>query len=275
MRRTVVLLAAVAVLGAGACGSSAEPPVGSLPVADPVELVGLWRVDAPREGADTWLRMDARDFQLWRGTSVLRGGWDAAERELVAHAWAVSGGDGSGAAAMDAGWLTGTHGYRVTDEGWELLDDDGEPVAVMRVDGAPEPGSATSRDRARAPEVTDETRARLAPPAPLPSGLRPAAARALPGRWVPAGESFPTDPHVVFSDDGRWQGSDGCNGVGGRWAVPEDGRLLSTQGAMTAIWCEGAPVGSWVGEAARAGLDGEVLVLLGRDGTELGRLTPG
>lgn len=273
-RRTVLPAVVAGLVTVAACGPTVETPIDSAPAADPVDLVGLWRVDAAGEGADTWLRMDAGGFILWRGAGAMEGSWDAGGRDIVADAWAYFGDDTSRVGSLDATWLVGTHTYRVTDDGWQLLDAAGSPVASMTVDGAPEPVRSASDQYVQTPEVTEETREALAPPASLPDGVEPADAADLEGRWVPAAESYPTDPHVVFHDDGGWEGSDGCNGVGGRWAVAEDdGRLLSTSGPMTAIWCEGAPVGGWVGEAARAGLDGGELVLLARDGTELGRLT--
>lgn len=263
-------MATLAVMLVAACGPDVEPPIGHGYSADPVELIGLWRVEADGEPDETWLRMEAGSFQLWRGAGFDDGNWDASETHLVATTWGHVGEDHG---VLGAEWLDGTHAVRRTEDGWQLLTDDGEPIATMTVDGAPEPIGSASDDYAQPPELTDDAREALRPPEPLPEDLEPATTADLTGRWVPADTSYATDPHVILHDDGSWGGSDGCNGVGGGWAVPEDGRLLSTAGPMTAIGCEGAPVGWWLAGASLAGLDGDVLVLLDRDGTELGRLT--
>jgi hypothetical protein len=48
--------------------------------------------------------------------------------------------------------------------------------------------------------------------------------------------------------------------------------LLTVAGPTTAMGCDGAQVGSWIASAARAGFDGDVLVLVDADGHETGRL---
>ena len=87
-----------------------------------------------------------------------------------------------------------------------------------------------------------------------------------------AGRRRPNDPFAEFAADRTWAGSDGCNRSSGAWGVDDAGRLLATGGITTAMGCDGAQVPGWVTWAGRAGFDGEVLVLLDRDGGELGRL---
>lgn len=273
VRRTVVVTALAVTLVSG-CGARAEPPIGHEYAADPAELVGLWRVKGAGEVRDTWLRMEAGAFQLWRGAGFDDGSWDASQSTIVATAWGHVGED-HGPGSRDMDWLLGAHTYRVTEDGWQLLDDDGEPVATMTVDGAPAPIRSASDVFAEAPDVGEEEREALQTPQPLPEELRPATAAHLAGRWVPADGTYETDPHVVLHDDGSWSGTDGCNGGGGDWALTDAGWLLSTGGPTTAIWCDGAPVDWWVAGASLAGLDGSVLVLLDRDATELGRLHRG
>lgn len=273
VRRTVTATALGVALVAG-CGSQAEPPVGHEYAADPTELVGLWRVKGAGEVRDTWLRMEAGAFQLWRGAGFDDGGWDASQSTIVATAWGHVG-EGYEPGSLDIDWLLGAHGYRVTEDGWQLLDDDDEPVATMTIDGAPEPIRSASEVFVQVPEVTEEARKALRGPQPLPQELQPATAGRLTGRWVPADGRYETDPHVVLHEDGTWSGTDGCNGGGGAWALHENEWLLSTAGPSTAIGCEGAPVDWWVGGASLAGFDGDVLVLLDRDAAELGRLVRG
>lgn len=86
---------------------------------------------------------------------------------------------------------------------------------------------------------------------------------------------MPTNPHVTFDADGTSIGTDGCNTFGSRWAIGDGGRLLTRSGASSLIGCDGAPIPQWVATAQRAGIDRATLVLLARDGTELGRLARG
>ena len=64
-------------------------------------------------------------------------------------------------------------------------------------------------------------------------------------------------------------------GNAGRWVGGPEGLLLATTGPSTLMYCPGAPVGAWMSNTGRAGLDGEILVLVDNQGKELGRLRPG
>jgi hypothetical protein len=123
------------------------------------------------------------------------------------------------------------------------------------------------------------------PAAPLQAGLRPADAASLLGRWVPDESAGPPprvrEGHaplrprrafVELSPGGRWAGSDGCNGVGGRWIAGADGALFATAGPQTLIGCLDLRVDHWLTGSRQAGFDGDVLVLLDAAGHELGRL---
>ncbi|MFJ4108248.1 META domain-containing protein [Oerskovia enterophila] len=259
-------------------GGASAPTAGVRAVqADPIELVGMWRVvGAQGEGPDTWLRLEAGTYQLWRDCGAfVEGGWQAAGRAFVASdpysalaACAVEG-------IPEVPWLRAAVAYESEGVGgWRLLDAAGDVVAGLRVDGAPEPVPDAAELYARAPEVTDEVRAALAGPVPLPDGLEPVTGQDLIGRWEPTRGSS-TDPHVVFHDDGTWTGFDGCNGAGGSWAVDVDGRLLSTAGPQTMIACDGDAVPGDVARAARAGMVDGRLVLVDPDGTEITRLARG
>lgn len=56
------------------------------------------------------------------------------------------------------------------------------------------------------------------------------------------------------------------------WAVAPGGRMHTLSGPVPLVDCPGVQLGRWVDEAARAGFDGQVLVLLDAGGAELGRL---
>lgn len=110
---------------------------------------------------------------------------------------------------------------------------------------------------------------------PARPALVPAEAMGLIGRWVPvsgAGAASPRPPFIEFGADGRWTGSDGCNGYGGRWTVGRDGAFHATAGPSTMMACDGEPVGRWMTSAERAGFVRDQLVLHSAAGVEQGRL---
>ncbi|WP_156743207.1 hypothetical protein [Occultella aeris] len=264
----------------GTTGDPTDTPPG-----DPVDLIDLWRVSgAEGEESDTWLRLEAGQFQLWRDCGMLMGEWAASSTLFLASisSWSGScsvddpeGADDAEDATIPAvPWLDLVTEYRSAASGWDLLDADGAVVATLSIDGAPEPIDTAASSYAEPPEVTDEVRAWLAAPAPLPDGVTPASEDDLVGRWIPI-DTVPTDPHVEFAADGTWTGSDGCNGGGGRWVIDPDGLVLTTSGPQTLIGCEGAPVPSWVAMTRTAALDGAVLSLFDRDGELLGELAAG
>ncbi|MET3976539.1 META domain-containing protein [Cellulosimicrobium sp. 4261] len=127
---------------------------------------------------------------------------------------------------------------------------------------------------ARPGEASGPVHTTAAEPVPLPDGAVPATAGALVGRWQP-GTDYATDPHVVLAEEGTWTGTDGCNVADGTWRVGAEGRLVVTSGGHTEIGCEGEPVPYLLALSSRAGLDGDVLVLVDHDGVELARLERG
>lgn len=284
MRRTVplllTLLASLLVLGAcDQSGGSAGPsdPSGSASPqtrdAEPVGLVNLWRVSGAADSPEaTFLRLDKGQFQLWRDDCMVSGSWRAGVETILLEANQAGGECGEARAAMQVDWIEQTATYHAVEGGWELRDRDGTTVASLAIDGAPEPIESVTEEYTKPPEVTDEVRKEFEPPTPLPDDATAATAGELAGRWIPAGASIETDPHVVFDSAGPWQGTDGCNQLTGSWALGESGDLLATAGPTTMIACDGAPIGQWLTQAATAGLDGSELVLRDRAGDEVARL---
>lgn len=138
-------------------------------------------------------------------------------------------------------------------------------------------GPDIAESEAEPPVVTHQLRREFAPAAPVPAALRPAEPAQLVGRWVPAdgaGATAPRPPFAELLGEGRWRGSDGCNGQGGRWIGGAGGSLLAVAGPQTLIGCVGADVGGRLSTASRAGFDGELLVLLDTAGKEVARLKP-
>lgn len=286
MRMSRAVLPAVAIAVAGllaGCGQGQSIPAPAEPGPAPdseetlaIGLVDMWRVsDAEGETADTWLRLDAGDLMLWRECGPLWGSWVATDTLFLADVYAAN------EACVTAGeiprvpWLDATVGFREIDGGWELLDAARTVTATLTTDGTPPPHPDVIDHLTQAPEVTDATRTALRAPAPLPAGVDAATSADLVGRWVPADESFATDPHVTLTDDGRYEGSDGCNGASGRWAAADDGTFLATSGASTLMACDGYAAPYVISAARSVGFEGDVLVTFDSDGAELGRLARG
>jgi hypothetical protein len=243
-------------------GSDERPPSASL------GLVGLWSVVASDETTDTWLRLDAGEFVLWRPCGFVSGSWAASESAFIAepNVWHAD------CAFADIPWLDATVAFRSTATGWDLLDGELKTTAVLRVDGAPPPHPDIADLYRQSPPITDAVRAAFRQPAVIPPGLTAATAHDITRTWVPAELESATEPEVTFLSTGSYAGSDGCNGSGGRWAIEQSGLLLTTSGVSTQIGCDGVEVPAWVALARRAAMDGDVLVLLDADGAELGRL---
>lgn len=261
----------------GAPGPGGGPAGTTVGDADPVALIGLWQVTgAAGEETDAVLRIAPQSLSLWRDCGTLLGGWQADTSGLfIADLFGST-----GCPATDQllpGWLRDAAGYQVVGEERALLDGEGEPVARLLPGGKPKPNPNLAASEAEPPVVTDEVRRSLtARTAELPAGLAAADRGALVGRWVPASGTAvrPKSAFLELRADGSYTGSDGCNGVGGRWVSGRDGALLATSGVSTLIACDNVPIGQWLGTARRAGLVGETLALVDAQGKETGRLKP-
>lgn len=252
----------------------APPLIGAPGESSALGLVNLWRVSgADGEGANTWLRLDAGEFQLWRDCGMIMGSWRATDTLFLGSANGATGGCATDGLPTVA-WLDHAKGFVATVGGYELVDGVGEAVASLTVDGAPAPIPDAAEFFTQPPEITPEVRAQFQAAAGLPAELVAGSTAQLEGRWTPVATGFATDPHIVFNADGSWSGSDGCNGGGGRWIVGASGEFLATSGPSTLMYCEGEPVPSWVAQAASAGFDpAGSLILVDRAGAEIGRLS--
>ncbi|HXH35297.1 MAG TPA: META domain-containing protein [Plantibacter sp.] len=100
-------------------------------------------------------------------------------------------------------------------------------------------------------------------------GCAGSAGNAVLGTW---GEgTAATDPHLVFSDDGRVSGSDGCNSLTGSWKADGDAIVVSDV-ATTLMACP--DVDTWLGGIAQATLSesDDQLTVLDESGTQIGSL---
>ncbi|WP_166784010.1 META domain-containing protein [Cryobacterium suzukii] len=281
----VATLAAVFLLAVTACaqaprGQVDPTPDSPLPASPPggaesaaIGLVNIWRVSgAADEKPDTWLRLEAPAFQLWRDCGMIDGSWRATESLFLASTYGASGECVTGATLPRVAWLESVTGYRAAGASWELTDANGAVVATLTIDGNPDAIPTAAEFYTQPPVITAAMRETLRQPASLPPEFTPASSDDLVGRWVPVSPSGTSDSHVFFAADGTWTGSDGCNGGQGRWAADGHGALLSTAGASTLIACEGAAVPYWVAQARLTSVDDGVLRLLDAAGAELGQL---
>lgn len=274
-----VALVVLTVLLLGGCATASPEGPGPSATAGPVdegavELIGLWRVsDAAGEASETWLRLDGSELMLWRECGFVSGAWSALDGAFVAAVNAANEGCVEDGAVPTVDWLDLAAGYEREGDGWVLRGPDGAAVARLAIDGAP-PASPDLADFYREqPGITDEMRARFAAVG-VPDGVVPATADDLVGRWVPV-ETFRTDPHLTVDADGTWRGSDGCNGVHGRWTAPAPGMLLTTGGPMTLMACEGSNEPLAFAAARAAGFDGNELLIYDLSGQPVARLVAG
>jgi hypothetical protein len=243
---------------------------------DPLQLVGLWHLDAPGQEAGSVLRL-GDDLSVWSSCGVLLGEWAADHAGLfVGHVSGISGHCPVPASGGDPTpeWLTEVRSFKTEASGAELLGADGAVVARLTPGAHPTAGPDMAPTLADPPTASAELTKRLRPAAALPAGLTPATSATLIGRWVsadhPSRKGF-----AELSADGSWSGSDGVNGQGGQWAAGPGGAVLVVAGAQTAAGCAAdacVNIGGWLSQAARAGFDGSTLVLVDADGSVLGRL---
>lgn len=243
---------------------------------DPVALIGAWEVaetGETGEPGDHSIRLALGQLRVWRECGTVTGTWRAETSGLfVADTSGGSAGCTSAGEPAAPGWLDRASYFQLEGETPVLLDAQGELTARLLpgAELAPEPDLAASE--VEPPEVTDEVREALAPAAPLPPELAPAGPDTLAGRWAPADAGSPA--YLELAAGGDWQGFDGCNEFEGRWTAGSDGAIVAVMGPSTMMGCDNIPVGGWLAGAARAGLDGDVLVLFDLRGEEVGRLQP-
>jgi hypothetical protein len=260
--------------------SSASARSASAVPASATDLVGAWVV-SQGDGVEpgTVLSLGG-DLSLWRTCGYLMGAWRAASGLFVGTVYA---GD-SGCMAHDTidvpSWLTAAAGVRLDGADRLLVSSSGDVVARLHPGGSPTPGPNLLPSVADPPVLTPDLRSQLAPADPLPHALRPATSSDLVGIWGPVpstpglAPSMPAamQPRLELTAAGDYSASDGCNDTGGRWMSGPEGLVLATDSPTTLVGCNGASVGQWLAAAGRAGLDGEILVLLDHHSHELGRL---
>lgn len=275
----VALAAGLSGCGGSAAGPDALSPGGDVvaPRADPTVLVDSWYVEAPgeEEGAALIIgdRVDGA-MLLFRRCGTLDGDWRAnGQGMFIAY---FSGGSGAcfdeardgGPDPLD-GWWNSVVGFRGDGDEMLLTDAAGETLARLSPGAHPTTGPDESEEYASPPVLTPDLREKLAEPAPLPDGVTAATSDDVLGRWIPSDAGGSTS-FITFEADQSYEGSDGCNGAGGRYLVGQGGVLLITSGASTAIGCEGSGLAHSVSGAGRVGLRHGHLVFVDPDGKVIG-----
>jgi hypothetical protein len=281
-RWALAALATVLAAGCAAAGTVADPvqpaatPTGAPPsVADPAGLVGTWHLDAAGEPRGAILTIGDRvdgGLLLFHGCGMFSGAWAANRHGMFVGS--LDGGDGScfgrnpDTTLLIPHWLTAATGFVPVGRDETLVDAHGRVLATLRPGAHATVGGNDSPDYAAPPVVTAVMREAWREPAPLPGGVRPASPAEVQRKWVPTGKT--SHAFVTFGSDGRYSGSDGCNGEGGRFLLGADGIVLATSGASTEIGCENNPLPGWVAQAGRLGVRGSHLVFVSAKGTVLG-----
>jgi hypothetical protein len=243
-------------------------------VADPEQLVGLWRVSGAGEPSSTVLRL-GDDLSLWRPCGVFFGDWRADRSGLFVGI--VSSASSNCVSGPDHGWpkwLGRVKGFEHAEDGWMLVDSDHQSVAHLLRGGHPSVPADVSADLAAPPHVTKALRERFAPVSPLPAGSTPATSADVVGSWAPQGApgvGGSSSSRLTLAEDGTWQASFTFNCEGGRWVVGSDGRFLLVGGGSSLVACGATP--GWLLRTARVSVNNRTLTLYDDQAHVVGRLT--
>jgi len=248
--------------------------------ANPLSLVGTWRVIGSGQRRAPLASIGSLGLVVWTACGWMSGEWNADRQGLFAGI--LSGGVpacASSYANLNPPWLAAT-GYKGAGRDELLLGADGRVLARLVPSRVPPSYAKDMSPDYLHPVVTPQVRKVLLQVSrPLPAGLVPASGKQLLGRWVPAKASpghAPHQPYLLLNADGVWSGSDGCNGLGGRWSLGSGGTILVAAGPQTTMLCTGITfVGEWLVQATRAGFQGRTLVLVNAAGKVTGRLRRG
>jgi heat shock protein HslJ len=86
----------------------------------------------------------------------------------------------------------------------------------------------------------------------------------------PPGPPADRAPNITFTSDGRWRGTDGCNGIGGTYSASDDGSISADAGPQTLIGCINVPNSTVLDRATRFAIDDRSLTFYAAGGQRLG-----
>lgn len=258
-----VLTATLLAVVLAACDGSSGNTVRVQPTPDPAELVGSWFIAADGEEPHAILTLGDGLFLL-RKCGTLDGNWRANKHAMfVGEFYGGSGGCFKAQQSPFPQWMVKVTGFRRDGNNELLVTSRGTTVATLT------PGAQASPD----PDIA-EMHGGFAEPQPLPAGVDPVTADDVIGRWLPMPQDRPEGSRdkafVEFDDGGGYTGSDGCNGVGGRYIVGPAGLILATSGPRHLVGCDNSPLPDWPAESGRLGLRDGHLVFVDPAGKVLG-----
>jgi heat shock protein HslJ len=79
----------------------------------------------------------------------------------------------------------------------------------------------------------------------------------------------PEDPILIFSPDGTWSGSDGCNSISGTFTVGQRGEFTSTANGQRLVGCDNVPNTAVLAAAKRISSDRNTLRFFAGDGRQV------
>ncbi len=91
------------------------------------------------------------------------------------------------------------------------------------------------------------------------------------GTWGDATDT--TAPSLDLTDDGSFNGTDGCNRLNGSWSVDEADHVQFEEVSSTMMACE--DVDTWLAGLSEATIADDTMTVLGQDGAEIGTLERG
>ena len=246
----------------------AEPAIETV---DPSALVGLWRVtEAGGEKSDTWLRL-ADKLMVWSECGRAHGSWVARGSAFLADV--TSWGSGYCAPGYEVDktpWLTAAASWVEQDDVIVLFNEKDELLVTLTIDGAPPKSKDYLDEYVEQPVENVDSFEEVSP---LPDGIE--EPDDIVGRWV--NRDSPYDGSFIdFASDRTWRDSDSWF-ANGRWALGEDGALLTTSRPVDLGGCArncGSGVALDVVSAARVGVTDSGLAFYASDGTLLVEVIP-
>jgi len=280
MRRVLALTVLALTLAGCTAYDVAAPEVAKEPATvaepatetvDPSALVGLWRVtEAGGKESDTWLRL-ADELMVWSECGRAHGSWIARGSAFLADvsSWG-SGYCAPGYEVDGTPWLSAAASWVEQGDAIALYSEEDELLVTLTIDGAPPKSKDHLDEYVDQPVENVDSFGALSP---LPDGVE--APDDIVGRWV--NRASPYDgSFIVLASDRTWRDTD-TSFANGRWALGEDGAILTTSRPVDLIGCArncGSDVAYDVVSAARVGVTDSGLAFFAADGSLLVEVIP-
>jgi len=279
---TVVALGVVAFVAAQDDVSGSASPGGvSVAPENPDRLVGTWW---PPESSslDGWLVAFGPTGELgaFDEDCAVEGEWRGSTAAMVTVVISGAGGRCDGVLDQSLDWFPSLQWFTVDHESVLLLDKNGD--LIVRLEPANDEASwpASAADSSLIGDM-DETYRSAVEPIDLPEEAQPPERSELTaGQWRPINvpatgddlSSSAKESFVRFDDRGFYEGSDGCNGQFGSWALdPHTGHWLAMSGVTTLMGCANIDINGVLYRSIAVGVvDGE-LVFFDHKGAETAR----